>query len=126
MELNDVVTTESALREVIGPPIQRSLQKEIRHLDAHCRALIGASPFVLIASSDASGRTDVSPLGETSVLPEASLEAMRTKGDAPMSARQWASRWRISFCSERWIGGPITSRRALSVVTTSLSSISPP
>ena len=64
MDFVDVVTTENELREVIGPPIQRSLQKEIRHLDAHCRALIGASPFVLIASCDASGRTDVSPKGD--------------------------------------------------------------
>ena len=64
MEFLDVVSSEQQLRNVIGAPIQRSLQKEISHLDGHCRALIGASPFVLIASSDASGRMDVSPKGD--------------------------------------------------------------
>ena len=61
MEFSETVTSEDELREVIGPPIQRSLQKEITRLDVHCRALIARSPFVLIASSDASGRMDVSP-----------------------------------------------------------------
>jgi len=64
MEFAEVVASERELREVIGAPIQRSLQKEIHHLDAHCRALIAASPFVLIASSDSSGRMDVSPKGD--------------------------------------------------------------
>src|SRR5258706_4218672 len=64
MEFAQVVTSERELREVIGAPIQRSLQKEIHHLDAHCRALIAASPFVLIASSDLTGRVDVSPKGD--------------------------------------------------------------
>jgi PPOX class probable FMN-dependent enzyme len=40
------------------------LQKQIDHLDDQCRALIAASPFVLVASSDASGRVDVSPKGD--------------------------------------------------------------
>src|SRR5258706_3826178 len=64
MEFAQVVTSERELREVIGAPIQRSLEKEIHHLDAHCRALIAASPFVLIASSDLTGRVDVSPKGD--------------------------------------------------------------
>lgn len=64
MEFTDVVASEDRLREVIGAPIPRSLQKEITHLDVHCRALIAKSPFVLIASSDASGRMDVSPKGD--------------------------------------------------------------
>jgi PPOX class probable FMN-dependent enzyme len=64
MEFSEIVASERELREVIGAPIQRSLKKEIHHLDGHCRALIAASPFVLIASSDASGRVDVSPKGD--------------------------------------------------------------
>jgi uncharacterized protein len=64
MEFCDVIASEDRLREVIGAPIPRSLQKEIGHLDVHCRALIASSPFVLIASSDASGRMDVSPKGD--------------------------------------------------------------
>jgi PPOX class probable FMN-dependent enzyme len=64
MVFSDVIATEERLREVLGEPIQRSLQKEITHLDVHCRALIAKSPFVLIASSDAAGRMDVSPKGD--------------------------------------------------------------
>jgi PPOX class probable FMN-dependent enzyme len=64
MELSEVLASEAELREVIGPPIARSVKKEITRLDVHCRALIAASPFVLIASSDASGRMDVSPKGD--------------------------------------------------------------
>ena len=64
MEFSEVITSEEELREVIGAPIPRSLQKEITRLDVHCRALIASSPFVLIASSDAAGRMDVSPKGD--------------------------------------------------------------
>ena len=64
MQFADVVASEAELRAIIGAPIQRSVKKQIARLDAHCRALIGASPFVLIASSDASGRVDVSPKGD--------------------------------------------------------------
>jgi hypothetical protein len=64
MRFAEVIGTEEALRAIVGPPIQRSVQKEIRRLDAHCRALIAASPFVLVASGDASGRMDASPKGD--------------------------------------------------------------
>lgn len=72
-----MVSDEAQLRGVIGPPIPRSIQKEITRLDAHCRALIAASPFVLIASSDRAGRMDVSPKGDppgfVQVLDDATL-----------------------------------------------------
>lgn len=64
MRFSEIVASEAQLREVIGEPIARSVQKEITRLDVHCRALIASSPFVLIASSDASGRMDVSPKGD--------------------------------------------------------------
>jgi len=64
MEFAEVIETESHLRRIIGPPLERSLKKEIARLDGHCRALIANSPFVLIASGDASGRMDVSPKGD--------------------------------------------------------------
>ena len=64
MHFDEVIASEAQLRGVIGDPIPRSLQKEITRLDGHCRALIAASPFVLIGSSDANGRMDVSPKGD--------------------------------------------------------------
>jgi uncharacterized protein len=64
MEFAEVIATEAELRQVIGPPFERSVKKEIARLDTHCRALIAKSPFVLIASGDAAGRMDVSPKGD--------------------------------------------------------------
>jgi PPOX class probable FMN-dependent enzyme len=64
MQFREVVGSESELRAIIGPALPRSVSKEIRRLDPHCRALIGKSPFVLVASSDAQGRCDVSPKGD--------------------------------------------------------------
>jgi uncharacterized protein len=57
------ITNLDQLREVHPPPRQRSVEKEIDHLDEHCRRFIALSPFVLVASADASGRCDVSPKG---------------------------------------------------------------
>ena len=59
-----VITEESELREIFGWPAERSLNKEIDRLDQHCRTIIGKSPFILLGTSDASGRGDVSPKGD--------------------------------------------------------------
>jgi uncharacterized protein len=60
----DAVTSEEALRALVGRPSELAIRKEISYLDAHCRAFIARSPFVLIATSGASGRADVSPKGD--------------------------------------------------------------
>ena len=64
MQFSEVIQTEAELRRIVGPPLERSLKKEIARLDTHCRALIAKSPFVLIASGDGLGRMDVSPKGD--------------------------------------------------------------
>lgn len=64
MRFTDLVETEEALRGILGPPAERSVKKEITRLDAHCRALIAKSPFVLVGSGDGSGSMDVSPKGD--------------------------------------------------------------
>jgi uncharacterized protein len=64
MDFADVVTTEASLRETMGGPMPRAVRKEIALLDAHCRALIAASPFVLVGSGDDEGNLDVSPKGD--------------------------------------------------------------
>jgi uncharacterized protein len=58
------VTTEAELRALIGEPSALALAKERDTLDVHCREFIALSPFVLIATSGASGRCDVSPKGD--------------------------------------------------------------
>ncbi|MGE5638747.1 MAG: pyridoxamine 5'-phosphate oxidase family protein [Clostridia bacterium] len=58
------MSSEEELRAILGEPSDRALGKEMARLDEHCRAIIAASPLVLIASSDAQGRADVSPKGD--------------------------------------------------------------
>jgi len=59
-----VVTSESELRALMGAPSERAIKKEMATLDEPSRAFIARSPFLLLATSDASGRCDVSPKGD--------------------------------------------------------------
>jgi PPOX class probable FMN-dependent enzyme len=61
---DDILTTEQDLRAIMGVPGARSLLKEQKSLDEHTRAFIAQSPFLLLATSDANGRCDVSPKGD--------------------------------------------------------------
>jgi len=60
----DCIEDFDRLRELYGPASERSLKKELRHLDRHCRAFIARSPFLVIASTDPEGRCDASPKGD--------------------------------------------------------------
>lgn len=60
----EVIASEEQFRAVMGDPSDRAARKEIAFLDRHCRAFISRSPFVLVSSSDADGRMDVSPKGD--------------------------------------------------------------
>lgn len=57
------IQTSEQLEALYGVPHQRSLQKQIDHIDAVCRRFIGASPFLLFATSGADGM-DCSPRGD--------------------------------------------------------------
>src|SRR5215510_6600575 len=59
-----IITREQELRDLVGTPGDRSQLKERPALDFHSRAFIAHSPFLLIATSDADGRCDVSPRGD--------------------------------------------------------------
>jgi PPOX class probable FMN-dependent enzyme len=63
---DNVVTSIEELRGLVEAPTPgaRTLLKERPRLDAHCRAFIACSPFVLMATADADGRCDVSPKGD--------------------------------------------------------------
>lgn len=60
----DVVRTEAELRALIGEPAALTCAKITDRLNAATRVFIERSPFVCVASSDASGRCDVSPRGD--------------------------------------------------------------
>lgn len=60
-----VISSEQELRDLMGDPVaQAVIDKSIAALDRHCRLFISRSPFVLISSSDANGRADISPKGD--------------------------------------------------------------
>ena len=59
-----VVQDAAELRELVPGPRPAQETKVLRALDRHCRAWIGRSPFVVIASRDRAGRLDLSPKGD--------------------------------------------------------------
>jgi PPOX class probable FMN-dependent enzyme len=73
----DTIENTERLRETYGPPSERSLKKQLRRFDKHCRDFIARSPFLVIASSDPSGGCDASPKGDApgfvEVLDDATL-----------------------------------------------------
>jgi PPOX class probable FMN-dependent enzyme len=50
------------LSELYGPPLERSVRKQLDHLDEHSRAFIRASPFLVIGTQG--GIADNSPRGD--------------------------------------------------------------
>lgn len=61
---SDTITSIEQLRDVISPPGQPALRKEISFIDEYSRELIAHSPFLLLGTSNANGKQDVSPKGD--------------------------------------------------------------
>jgi uncharacterized protein len=63
---DNIVTSIEELRAIVEAPAPgaRPLLKERTTLDAHCRAFVAHSPFLLMATAAADGRCDVSPKGD--------------------------------------------------------------
>ncbi len=59
----NTITSLDALRALYPAPLERAVKKQIPALDAHCRRFIALSPFVVLATTDASHRLDASPRG---------------------------------------------------------------
>ncbi len=64
VEFKETITTLQELREVVAPPSEFVIAKEVNRFDDYCRDFICRSPFVLIASSDGEGSIDISPKGD--------------------------------------------------------------
>jgi hypothetical protein len=58
------VADEADLRALLGEPLPRVADKERPSLHPYDTAWIGRSPLCLVATSDAQGRSDVSPRGD--------------------------------------------------------------
>jgi PPOX class probable FMN-dependent enzyme len=59
-----VITSEHELRELMGEPNPRSIEKETTYLTDECVRFISRSPFMLLATSGKDGRCDVAPKGD--------------------------------------------------------------
>ena len=64
MDAAQEITNSEDLRERYGEPGERAVLKQIDHIDAHCRAFISLSPFLVIGTQGADGLGDVSPKGD--------------------------------------------------------------
>ncbi len=59
-----IIDDADRLREHYGSPSDLARCKTLTRLDHHCRALVAASPFLVLATSDRDGRLDASPRGD--------------------------------------------------------------
>lgn len=62
--MNQEITTEAELREMLGEPVPRVRDKVRPVLDALDVAWLAHAPLCLVATSSADGRCDVSPKGD--------------------------------------------------------------
>lgn len=60
----DLISTEEALRLLVPEPSARALSKQSDRLDKISQEFVEKSPFMLLATSDCEGRTDVTPRGD--------------------------------------------------------------
>lgn len=60
----DIVTSEDEIRGATGEPHAVAVAKVVPCLDAHARRFIAASPFVLLATTNADGTAEISPKGD--------------------------------------------------------------
>lgn len=58
------IETADQLRALYKPVLERARLKEIGALDRHCRHFIELSPFMLLATQNGQGLTDISPRGD--------------------------------------------------------------
>ncbi|MGC5286161.1 pyridoxamine 5'-phosphate oxidase family protein [Micromonospora sp. DT231] len=58
------ITSHEELRELLGAPTARAVNKERRRLHERDREWLAASPFCLLATAGADGSCDVSPKGD--------------------------------------------------------------
>lgn len=59
-----VIDDPVALRDHMGPVSPLAERKVLPRLDHHCRRFIELSPFIVLATTDASGGVDASPRGD--------------------------------------------------------------
>jgi hypothetical protein len=66
--MDHIIRTAAELEDLYGPALERSVRKQMDHLDEYCRAFIAASPMVVVATQSrgtgGSPSADASPRGD--------------------------------------------------------------
>jgi PPOX class probable FMN-dependent enzyme len=62
--MRTTITDAAQLREIIGTPLPRAVQKDRDRLHPEHLAFLAASPFCLVSTSASDGTCDVSPKGD--------------------------------------------------------------
>ncbi len=62
IDASQIIRDEVELAALYPPALERSVRKQMDHLDEHCRAFIAASPMVIVGTQ--SGMADNSPRGD--------------------------------------------------------------
>ncbi|GAB5374568.1 MAG: pyridoxamine 5'-phosphate oxidase family protein [Acuticoccus sp.] len=84
---SEFVSTEAALRAVLGTPPPRVTNKVQTRLDAICLDYIARSPFCIIATANADGHIDVSPKGDPVGFAKVLSDTMLALPDRPGNRR---------------------------------------
>ncbi|MFT5446527.1 MAG: PPOX class probable FMN-dependent enzyme [Gammaproteobacteria bacterium] len=77
----------SELRGVYRQPGERAVKKQLDHLDVHCKHFVEQSPFFVLASSGADGRSDASPRGGPPGFVKVLDDSRLAFGDSPGNNR---------------------------------------
>lgn len=64
MKEEHLITSEEALRDLLGHPHDKTLAKVSSSIDEHCAAFIEKSPLLFLSTCDAYGNQFVSPKGD--------------------------------------------------------------
>jgi len=83
----DTITSAQALRAMYNEPLERTLKKQLAAIDVHARRFIELSPFLVLASSGATGAIDASPRGGTPGFVKVLDESTLLIPDAPGNNR---------------------------------------
>ena len=93
----DIIEHVEDIREIYGEPSERAVKKQLARLEKHSRAFIELSPFLVIASTDPSGRCGTG--------------SRPASGSRPV--QRWTTRW-------RWQSASVGSRRMSTIFRMSL------
>jgi len=82
-----MIDSVDALRRLYPPAKERSVLKQLDHLDRHCLRFVELSPFVVLSSASKDGKCDASPRGGEPGFVKAPDEKTLLLPDAPGNNR---------------------------------------